>query len=411
VIKKFCISVFTLLAFVANSQVNPDVMLISKIDLAPQYPMWDNTPTQLMGYTRLIGQPIVLPSPTLEFTEGDTVDIGMWNLSQGPPHTIHLHGLDVDQQNDGVPHLSFDVPHDDTGFYHMVVPHPGTYLYHCHVVSTIHVQAGMYGMLIVRPVSGNNVTWDNGGYNYDKEFAWLTSELDTVWHHDSIINHPHDTTQTVHHIPHFAPQYFLINGKSETQLNDPSIKVDLSVNETGYMRLANIGYCGNRIVFPSELDVQIVSSDGRPLPMVGTSDTLEVYPGERYGVLISSTAEFTDSISVEYLDMNTGLVKNIQRVSINVRGYFSINEEEEILQFNAFPNPASDLLEIAIQMRKPTKASIILTDIHGKVILEMNRKLNNENLIINTETIAAGMYVLHINTEKQHLSKKIIVQH
>ncbi len=407
---RYFIYILLLLPLGSMAQVNPDVLLISKIDLAPQYPMWDNTPVQLMGYTQLIGQPIVLPSPTLEFTEGDTVDIAMWNLSQGPPHTIHLHGLDVDQQNDGVPSLSFEVAHDDTGYYHMVVPHPGTYLYHCHVVSTIHVQAGMYGMLIVRPQSGTNVTWD-GGYNYHKEFAWLCSELDTIWHHDSIINHPHDTSLTVHHIPHFSPQYFLINGKSENQLSDPSIQVGLSVGEVGYMRLANIGYCGNRIVFPPQLNVQIVASDGRPLPAVEVNDTLEIYPGERYGVLISATSEFSDSIAVEYLDMNTGMVKNTQQVPLQIMGYFSVEETQLGQRINVYPNPANNRVVVAIDGAESVEATLLLSDARGKTVHRTTGVLNNGGAEINTSKLAPGLYFLSINVGQQHISKKIIVQH
>ena len=57
-----------------------------------------------------------VPGPTITANEGDSVHLDLWNVSQGAPHTIHLHGLDVDQQNDGVPHLSFDVAHMDHGF-------------------------------------------------------------------------------------------------------------------------------------------------------------------------------------------------------------------------------------------------------------------------------------------------------
>ena len=110
----------------ANAQMDSVLTLISKIDFQPSHELHDGNQILLMGYSSTIGGSLNLPSPTLEFKENDSIQLDMWNLSQGPPHTIHLHGLDVDQENDGVPALSFSVAHDDTGSYMFKAPHPGT---------------------------------------------------------------------------------------------------------------------------------------------------------------------------------------------------------------------------------------------------------------------------------------------
>ena len=81
--------------------------LFSKIDLEPQFELPDGNKIALMGYTELLGQSISIPGPLLEFGEGDSVTLILNNYSQGAPHTIHLHGLDANQANDGVPELSF----------------------------------------------------------------------------------------------------------------------------------------------------------------------------------------------------------------------------------------------------------------------------------------------------------------
>ena len=196
----------------AFGQIDTTVTLVSKIDAFPQFQLADGNQIYMMGYTQLIGAPIDIPAPTLNFTEGDSVQLNMWNLSQGPPHTIHLHGLDVDQANDGVPALSFAVPHDDTGSYYFQAPHAGTYIYHCHETSVLHVQAGMYGMVIVRPQTADTLTWD-GGYSFHSENAWMMSEIDTNWHVDSIINHDYDPMEMTHAIVDYMPQHFLVNGQ------------------------------------------------------------------------------------------------------------------------------------------------------------------------------------------------------
>ena len=50
-----------------------------------------------------------LPSAHIEPIEGQLTQIEFLNQSS-MPHTIHLHGLDVDQANDGVPQTSAVVP-------------------------------------------------------------------------------------------------------------------------------------------------------------------------------------------------------------------------------------------------------------------------------------------------------------
>jgi FtsP/CotA-like multicopper oxidase with cupredoxin domain len=52
----------------------------------------------------------VFPAPTLTVNEGDQVEVTLTNIGAKKEgikklaHTIHFHGLDTDQANDGVPH-------------------------------------------------------------------------------------------------------------------------------------------------------------------------------------------------------------------------------------------------------------------------------------------------------------------
>lgn len=410
---RYGLSILLLMTCISlRAQTPVETTLISKIDFQPQYQMWDGEPVYLMGYSYLIGAPLVLPSPTLEFNEGDSVNLHMWNLSQGPPHTIHLHGLDVDQANDGVPALSFDVAHDDTGTYHFRAPHAGTYLYHCHVVSPVHVQAGMYGMIIIHPSDGSNTTWD-GGYPYDSDVAWLTSEVDTVWHSEHVIDHEHNDSIMVHPVPTtFHPQYFLVNGKSENQLDVDGIKVSASQNEVVYLRLANIGYCGNRIIFPAALNAQIVSSDGRPLPAVENSDTVDMMPGERFGVLLQANSQFTDDIAIEYFNLNTEEVKNTQLVPVEIEGVFGTAEQfikEEALTL--YPNPTVDQLFVSFEVASDFEGQMSIIDMQGRKVYErqVNYSSGVVNEVIDVSKLSSGAYTLNITTPESSINKQFLV--
>jgi FtsP/CotA-like multicopper oxidase with cupredoxin domain len=388
----------------AFGQIDTTVTLVSKIDAFPQFQLADGNQIYMMGYTQLIGAPIDIPAPTLNFTEGDSVQLNMWNLSQGPPHTIHLHGLDVDQANDGVPALSFAVPHDDTGSYYFQAPHAGTYIYHCHETSVLHVQAGMYGMVIVRPQTADTLTWD-GGYSFHSENAWMMSEIDTNWHVDSIINHDYDPMEMTHAIVDYMPQHFLVNGRSEQQLNGSSSELSMSVGEKVYLRLANIGNFGNTLVFPPQLNAQVVASDGRPLPSAYFSDTLILLPGERYGVLLESSTLFTDSIQVDYFSLNTGEVWNTQYVDVDVDGFLNIETLDET-SLKVYPNPTNGSLVVNLPSSGGTTKTVTVVNLIGELI--MTQKFTGEEHTIDLINLQTGTYLLEILHDENKYVQKII---
>ncbi len=368
---------------------------------------------RVFGFAQdLLDNPNV-PGPTIYANEGDSVHLDLWNVSQGAPHTIHLHGLDVDQQNDGVPHLSFEVGHMDHGFYHFKAPHAGTYLYHCHVVSSIHVQAGMYGLIIIKPSDGGSSTW-NGGYAFDNDFSFLMSEIDTNWHTDSVLMHAHDTTMPMMPIaiPDFHPQFFLINGFSDQQLAAEGIEFTAAVDEVNYVRLTNIGYCGTRVIFPAGLNAKIIDSDGRALPTEEISDTIYIFPGERYGVLSSAEVEFTDFIQFEYFNLNTLEVKNTQLVPVIIAGFAEIvSEEMNGIELSIVPNPFNDLAEIRFHLPKGQELSISIFDVSGRSITEIESmfyEAGNHVLPISQLVRGDGHYLVRLSSEGKSLTQKFV---
>jgi FtsP/CotA-like multicopper oxidase with cupredoxin domain len=409
-------NIFFILCVLVSSSLFGQIVIdrvISKVDLSPQYELYDGSLVSLMGYTKLIGGAIDLPAPTLYYNEGDSVHLRLWNLSQNAPHTIHLHGLDVDQQNDGVPSLSWQVHHNETKTYEFIAPHPGTYIYHCHVVTPIHLQGGMYGMLIVLPADSSKTTW-TGGYTYDNDYSWMTSELDTNWHSDTLFNHEHDTTAAIMtmEVPIYEPQYFLVNGKSEQQLNDTAISISSNTDEVIYLRLANIGYHGNKFSFPSSLNAKIISSDGRPLPMVEISDSLIITPGERYGVLLEGNSALIDSIQIDYFNLNSGVVLNSQNINITIQNTIGI---EHLLmnkkQFKLYPNPAQDNLTITFNDRE-TNVDATIFSTEGKIIKSIKDLHDKSNHKINLQDVPRGTYFIQFKNQNGSKieSHKIIKQ-
>ena len=180
------------------------------------------------------------PAPLIYAAVGDVVELRLKNLgttvptAPNDPHSIHLHGLDVDAANDGVPETSVGaipanlagVPGAGNVIVYMFSPkYPGTTMYHCHQEADIHVQMGMYGALVVysNADKGNpNSAYNNGGPNngvagkgrgtlwgwqYDKDVVLLESEIGSAQHVSEEISGDYNPVN-------YHPEYWFLNGLS-----------------------------------------------------------------------------------------------------------------------------------------------------------------------------------------------------
>ncbi len=252
-----------------------------------------------------------VPSPVIEGIEGQMMEV---TLSSMMPHTIHFHGLDVDQLNDGVPSTSGYVAHGHGGgngggsfgrvegydnlgsqfTYRFVAPHAGTYAYHCHVDTVLHFEMGMYGTVIIRPPDGNaRMAWD-GGPTFDKEYIWHLHTFDSSWHNETV-----SSSRTVRH----RPDYFMINGKDGAgALTDPATAISGAPGERILIRANNMGYQPASVDLGG-LSFDVIASDGRPLPSKITTSQQIVAPGERYDLLLRLPSNGLWTAHADYFDI------------------------------------------------------------------------------------------------------------
>ena len=77
------------------------------------------------------------------------------------------------------------------------------------------------------------------------------------------------------------------------------------------------------------------------------SDTIEVLPGERFGVLLTGTMNYNGNIVVEYFNLNNGEVEGTQNALVDINGFIGIPDiQEELVKM--YPNPASGELTIEL---------------------------------------------------------------
>jgi plastocyanin len=386
----------------AQTTINYQVVLRSNFGT---HTMWDGTVVDIYGFSSSLSQAPVLPAATLYANEGDTVIINARSVSQGEHHTIHLHGLDVDTRNDGDPATSFWLSHMQDTTYTFIAHDAGTYLYHCHVGDVVHVQMGMYGMIVVRPAGGVKTAW-TGGPAFDKEYKWLTSEIDKEWHDNPPI---HDTLNDEITLPLYIPDYFLVNGKSKQQIAaDDSIKISGAQGEVIYLRLANIGFYDNKVVFPATMNAKVIDSDGRPLPSMIASDTVWVSPGERFGVMLQANSQLIDSIAVNYINMNTQQVWETEYVPVTISGFIGIDDiGTSASQFTVFPNPANEYIEVTAKNESIKKIAIYNTI--GQLMFEQTISGSSHKLKVNTSDLPSGVYYIMLDGKTYSEWKKIVI--
>lgn len=117
------------------------------------------------------------PGPEIRVPEGDWVLANFTNRTS-EFHTIHWHGIMLQNEMDGVPlGTQWPVGPNQTFKYLFRAQPAGTHFYHCHNMTTLHVQAGMFGALIIEPKKDDLV---KKVFPYEREYTLALSEVDTV---------------------------------------------------------------------------------------------------------------------------------------------------------------------------------------------------------------------------------------
>jgi FtsP/CotA-like multicopper oxidase with cupredoxin domain len=92
------------------------------------------------------------PGPTVRAVEGQLVQVTLTNDNVPDGVTLHWHGVEVPNAEDGVAGVTQDAVAPGQRYtYRFVANHAGTFWYHSHQVSHTQVQRGLLGALVVTP--------------------------------------------------------------------------------------------------------------------------------------------------------------------------------------------------------------------------------------------------------------------
>ncbi|MEU4195115.1 multicopper oxidase family protein [Kribbella sp. NPDC026611] len=98
------------------------------------------------------------PGPLIRARVGDLVQVTFVNESVKDGATLHWHGIDVPNAEDGVAGVTQNaVPVGGKQVYRFKATHAGTYWYHSHQVSSDEVKGGLFGTIVIAPAAPGEV--------------------------------------------------------------------------------------------------------------------------------------------------------------------------------------------------------------------------------------------------------------
>ncbi len=232
-----------------------------------------------------------LPGPLLELGANQqgsvTLTVGMMTPQEDAPydgHTIHFHGLDLPQGEDGVPDTGASTS-GDTYTMQLDERYVGSHKYHCHVHTVKHLEMGMYGGFVIRAVDaqGNFLnTINNGGPAYDFEWNMVLSTVDPRYHTtvgDNVV------------FASYVPQYFLINGNEGLSRNAPAETLTAAAGADVAIRLMGLHSVNAtfRILDANNNPWEFVlhNMDGFKLNTPQTVTEIAITPGQTRDIMIT----------------------------------------------------------------------------------------------------------------------------
>jgi FtsP/CotA-like multicopper oxidase with cupredoxin domain len=193
-----------------------------------------------------------IPGPTIRVTEGDRVRV-IVNNEMDQSTAVHWHGLDIPNDQDGVPFITQDViTPGSTYIYEFTAPNPGSHMYHSHHNALEQVVGGLLGAFIIDPLDTRDEP------EYEQDYVFILN--------DSILG-------------------FTINGRGFPYTQPLTAKLGERIR----VRFYNEGLLSHPMHLHG-MPMRVIAKDGYNVPAPYLCDTLHIAPGERYDVIIQARA-------------------------------------------------------------------------------------------------------------------------
>jgi hypothetical protein len=166
-------------------------------------------------------------------------------------------------------------------------------------------------------------------------------------------------------------------------------------------------------VLVNDLDVRVTQNGVTYMPW--KLNTLATGPAQKAdntvdNVEVIEITEPAGSYTITVSHKGTQLNDNLQRYSLIVNGIggtAGISDNELNNNISVYPNPANDVINIAVTDAIGTdNCTIMMYDLQGRVVKQFNSFVDS----VNVAELAAGVYMLNITKDGAVSSKKIIIE-
>lgn len=341
------------------------------------------------------------PGPELVANEGDLVEVKLVNKNIDNGVTIHWHGLDVPNGEDGVAGMTQDaVMPGESYTYRFVVKEVGTHWYHSHQQSSIQVQKGLFGAFIIHPSSQHETkTMDTTIVAHD----WISPDgrhipaLDTA-----------DTFQRKMVNPGTPVRLRLVNAGNLTRtfsLNGVPFKVvaidGYEMNEPGtlttsLLRIGGGGRYDIEFIMPDTAVTLGMLMEGEPIGIVYSPDG----HGERNVLDEGEILDITKYGSPAQAPFNTSTEFDRTFTLILDQTYFGVYNGEAgqqwVINGKTFPDTPTlmvkegDLVKTTFVNRSFADHPMHLHGHHVQVISKNGKPISGSPLVLDTVNIEPG---------------------
>ena len=271
-----------------------------------------NKELRLFGFSNSLSGQVTLSGSLIEVKQGDSIHIDFWNISQGNPVSLYSKGIDFDQRNEAHQTIKEkqSIDHMEHGFYTFSTKNSGTYLYYSPENYPFNLQAGMFGVVIIR-----SKTTDSLSVTKNNELLWCSHEIDTNWHTDAIMDVEHDEINKAIKLPDYEPNYFLINGVATKKT--AGLQMYANRSKKIILRIVNAGLYRNEILFPLETEVGLVFGKTNAIVVTTKNKKVLLEAGDCIELSISlAEVSKKDAIIYQYIESETNQVKHKAKISV-----------------------------------------------------------------------------------------------
>ncbi|SHI84320.1 multicopper oxidase domain-containing protein [Flavobacterium terrae] len=234
------------------------------------------------GFVKSLSGQVKLPGCTINGKVGDSIHLDFWNISQGNPVSLHCKEIDFVQKdiNQEVVLKNEPIHHMEHGYYSFIAKKPGTYLYYSPENYPFNLQAGMFGIMIIKPQS-----IDLQFKKTIDELLWCSHEIDTKWHTDSLMGTDYNPSNKPISIPDYLPDIFCVNGENINNLK--GLQSKKNKEKTILLRLVNAGLYIHVINFPAKVKLEVNNDIGSIYKIKIKDNIVSLATGETIELLVN----------------------------------------------------------------------------------------------------------------------------